>query len=206
MPSLNRSQASMKSLCAVIALILSFAGCAGSAPDLKKTQVDNAVKENPQDANAHHELGKISFAEGRYAKAIEHLEQSVELDPTNMEVYALLVAAHNRMGNYGRVIEILRRPELSNHPETRFSLGIANIGQGNVVGGKESLIKAIADKPELARVFYTAIGENAPADSPPLSAMEKAMADVLDRIMEDMRREILEDIREDIRESVLLDK
>ena len=74
MPSLNRTQVSMKRLCAVIALILSFAGCAGSAPDMKKTQLDNAVKENPQDANAHHELGKIRFEEGHYAKAIEHLE------------------------------------------------------------------------------------------------------------------------------------
>ena len=196
----------MKNLCAFIVLIFIFAGCAGSAPNSKKTPVDKAVIENPQDANERYELGKISFAEGHYAEAIEHLEQSIQLNPTNLDVYALLVTAHNRMGNYRRVIEILRRPELANHPENGFALGVANMGQGNVVGGKERLIQAIADKPELARVYYSAIGEQAPADSPPLSAMERAMAETLDQILEDIHREILEDIREDIRESILLDK
>ena len=159
----------MKTFCAVISLLLILTGCASSALDSKINQ--HAIKENPQDAQAHYELGKILFEEGRYDKAIEHLEQSIQPNPTNLDVYALLVAAHNKLGNYEKVIEILRRPELSNHPETGFSLGIATMGQGNLVGGKERLIKAIADKPELAHVYYKAAGEKAPADSPPLSAM-----------------------------------
>ena len=193
----------MKTFCAVISLLLILTGCASSALDSKIDQLDNAIKENPQDAHAHYELGKILFEETHYDHAIEHLEKAVQLDPANKDAYALLATAYNRMGNYEKAVEILQRPELANHPETGFALGIATMGQGNLVGGKERLIKAIADKPELAHVYYKAAGEKAPADSPPLSAMEKAMAEALDSIMEEMRREILEDIREDIRESIL---
>ena len=196
----------MKKSLAFIALIFLFAGCAGSAQNMKKYELHKAITENPRNAQAHYELGKIRFEESQYVRAIDHLEQAVQLNPTNLDAYALLVTAHNKMGNYGRVMKILKRPELANYPENSFALGTAYMGQSNMVGAKERLIKAMADKPELARVYNKAIGKKAPADSPPLSAMEQAMADVLERIQDDMRREILEDIKEDIRESMIQDK
>ena len=196
----------MKSLYAVLVLIISLTGCVDVALQSKIAPLDKAVRENPSDAQAHLELGKAWLEAKRYAEAITHLERAAKLDPKDIAASVLLATAYTGNGNYGQAIEILRRPELSSHPETSFALASAYMGQGNFVGGKERLKEALAGKPELSRVYYTSIGENASADSPPLSALEKAMAEVLEEIMERTRKEILEDIREDIRESILLDK
>lgn len=196
----------MKILGPFMVLIIALSGCVDSALQSKITPLDKALSENPQDAQAHYELGKIWLEAKRYAKAVEHLERAVQLNPGNIDAYVPLATAYTGMKNYGRAVEILRRPELAKHPETSFALGSAHIGQGNFVSGKERLIEALAGKPELSRVLNAALGDQAAADSPPLSAMEKAMAEVLDRIMEEAREELLENIREDIRESIIMDR
>jgi Tfp pilus assembly protein PilF len=195
----------MKKLFAFVVVTLIFAGCARSSNHLSKADLEKAVNENPQSAKMYYEMGKASFNEGQYRQAISHLEQAIQLNPTNMDSYAHLAAAYNLNGDYDKVMKLLQRPELSNHPENRFALGTAYMGRSNLVGARERLIKAMDDKPELERVYYKALGEEPPADAP-LSKMEIAMARVLDRIMDDMRKQIRLDIQEDIRESALRDK
>jgi tetratricopeptide (TPR) repeat protein len=195
----------MKNQFAIIAFTFLISACASSPQEIKKAELDKSIKDNPQNALAHHELGKMKFEEGHYDQAITHFEQAIQLNPTNMDSYAHLAAAYNLNGDYDKVIKLLRRPELSNHPENRFALGTAYMGRSNLVGAKERLIKAMDDKPELERVYYKALGEEPPADAP-LSKMEIAMAKVIDRLMDDMRKQIRLDIQEDIREGALRDK
>jgi tetratricopeptide (TPR) repeat protein len=195
----------MKNVLAFLMLALLITGCASSPMEIKKAELDKSIKDNPNNAQAHYELGKMKFEEGHYDQAIAHLEQAIELNPTNLDSYGHLAAAYNLNGDYDKVMELLQMPELLNHPENRFALGIAYMGSSNLVGARERLIKAMDDKPELERVYYKALGEEAPADAP-LSKMEMVMATVLDRLMDDMRKQIRMDIQEDIRESALRDK
>ncbi|MGV7220505.1 MAG: tetratricopeptide repeat protein [Nitrospinales bacterium] len=195
----------MKNLFAIIAITFLISACSSSPQEIKKAELDKSIKDNPQNAQAHYEMGKMKFDDGHYPQAISHFEQAIQLNPTNMDSYAHLAAAYNLNGKYDEVIKLLQRPELSNHPENRFALGMAYMGRSNLVGARERLIKAMDDKPELERVYYKALGEEPPADAP-LSPMELAMARVLDRLMDDMRKQIRIDIQEDIRESALRDK
>lgn len=196
----------MKILGPFIVLFIALTGCVDSALQSKITPLDKTLRENPRDAQAHYELGIIWLEAKRYAKAVEHLEQAVQLNPGYIDAYVPLATAYTGMGNYGKAVDTLRKPALASHPETSFALGSAHLGQGNLVSGKERLKEALAGKPELSRVLNAALGDKAAADSPQLSPMEQAMAEVLDKIMEETREELLEDIREDIRESILMDK
>jgi Tfp pilus assembly protein PilF len=195
----------MKNLFAIIAITFLFVGCASSPQEIKKAELDKSIKDNPQNAKVHYEMGIISFEEGHYAQAIPHFKQAIQLNRFNMDSYAYLAVAYNLNGDYDEVMELLRMPELSNHPENRFALGTAYMGRSNLVGARERLIKAMDDKPELERVYYKALGEQPPADAP-LSKVEIVMARVLDRLMDDMRKYIRLDFQEDIREAALRDK
>lgn len=183
---------------------LALAGCLNPALQEKITPLEEAVRKNPEDAQVHYELGKVWLEGKYYQKAIANLEQSLKLNPDNPDGYVLLGIAYSGIGRYDLTIKTLQREEFSKNPETHFALGSAHMGRGDYQAGKLLLKNAISMKPELARVYYASTGEEAGDDFPPLSPMEKAMAEVLEDILEEIRAEILEDIREDIRESMLL--
>jgi len=194
----------MKIFGLLLFVVLALAGCLNPAYQAKITPLEEALRKNPEDAQAHYQLGKV-WLEGKfYDKAIVHLEQALKLNPDNLEGYVLLGIAYSGIGRYDLTIKTLQREEFSKNPESHFALGSAHMGRGDYKTGKLLLKNAVSMKPELARIYYASTGEEAGNDSLPLSALEKAMAEVLEDILENTNEEILEDIREDIRESILL--
>ena len=201
-PILIPEVADMKLFGSLLFVALALTGCLDQAYQAKITPLDEAVRENPEDAKAHYELGKI-WLEGKfYRKAIVHLEQSLRLNRDNPEGFLLLGIAYSGIGRYDLTIKALQREEFSKNPESHFALGSAHMGRGDYETGKRLLKNALSMKPELARVYYASMGEEEGKNSPPLSVLEKAMAEILDEILENTKEEILEDIRGDIRESI----
>ena len=59
--------------------------------------LDAAVREHPNDARAHHYLGRIAMHETRFGDAITHLQRAAELEPSVAEHQILLGRAYGQM-------------------------------------------------------------------------------------------------------------
>lgn len=60
-------------------------------------ELDAAVREQPNDARAHHYLGRIAMHETRFEEAIAHLEQAARLEPAAAVHQILLGRAYGQM-------------------------------------------------------------------------------------------------------------
>ena len=82
-------------------LIVYFRGLAlnrAGKPDQALHAFEEAVRLNPASAEAHLGLGKTEISLGRVADAIGELEQSLRLDPGNVQAERLLSQARRRAG------------------------------------------------------------------------------------------------------------
>lgn len=61
--------------------------------------LEDAVRQNPNSAEAHLALGKTELAAGRPTDATKELQQSLRLDPNNVQAQRLLIQARRRAGN-----------------------------------------------------------------------------------------------------------
>jgi Flp pilus assembly protein TadD, contains TPR repeats len=83
----------------------------GAEPDSKEFSeargaLEQAVEQQPAYASAQLALGRLYLLEGRFEKAITHLEAARDLDPENPAVYSNLVRALRRNGDSARAEEM----------------------------------------------------------------------------------------------------
>ena len=62
-----------------------------------RRELDAAVRDHPNDARAHHYLGRIAMHETRFGDAITHLQRAAELEPSVAEHQILLGRAYGQM-------------------------------------------------------------------------------------------------------------
>ncbi len=63
------------------------------------------VEKNPDDAEAHYNLGVAYYDSGKYQEAIEACKQVIRLDPDDAKVHNNLAAAYGKSGKYQEEIE-----------------------------------------------------------------------------------------------------
>jgi tetratricopeptide (TPR) repeat protein len=69
------------------------------------TQLSDAIKANPTDANVYLERGKALVTARRYTKSLKDLKKAVELDPKNAMAFYYRGYAYAQLANYKRAIE-----------------------------------------------------------------------------------------------------
>jgi tetratricopeptide (TPR) repeat protein len=65
----------------------------------------DAVQLNPNSAEAHLGLGKSELAQGRIPQATAELEETLGLDPANVQAQRLLSQAYRRAGDVRHAVE-----------------------------------------------------------------------------------------------------
>lgn len=90
------------------------------------TSLEQAVKVDPQSAEAYEELGWLYFGNEQLGLAQENLEQAVEIDPTFARAWSRLGFTRFRRRNYEGAEEALRKAvELGDDRiETYYTLGL----------------------------------------------------------------------------------
>lgn len=114
-----------------VGLILMLGGC--STPYLRGTEalrenrldaaivhLQQAVRENPRDAQAHTELGVAYYQKGAYAEARDSLMLATAFDARSLRPHLYLALASIRLGDDHRAIEALREvAQLARQPWVR---------------------------------------------------------------------------------------
>ena len=62
-----------------------------------RRELDSTVRAHPNDARAHHYLGRIAMHETRFQEAITHLQKAAELEPSVAEHQILLGRAYGQL-------------------------------------------------------------------------------------------------------------
>lgn len=62
-----------------------------------RRELESAIRAHPNDARAHHYLGRIAMNETRFGDAITHLQKAAELEPSAAEHQILLGRAYGQM-------------------------------------------------------------------------------------------------------------
>ena len=65
----------------------------------------SAVKDRPNDFNAHNELGKVYASLGRYREALPYFKKAVELNSQDVELYINLIDAYRELEEFQKVEE-----------------------------------------------------------------------------------------------------
>jgi tetratricopeptide (TPR) repeat protein len=68
-----------------------------------------AIKINPNDAEAHRRLGSLLISLERYKEAEEELRQAIRLKPDFAEAYGTLGSVYDDLGRYEEAVEALRQ-------------------------------------------------------------------------------------------------
>jgi len=68
-----------------------------------------AVKMNPDNANAHANLGLAYIKSGMHKEAIEAYRQAIRINPDDTDAYHNLGLSYGKSGKYKEAIEPLRR-------------------------------------------------------------------------------------------------
>lgn len=94
---------------------------------------EEAVKKEPDFAEAHINLGALYGKLGRYKEAIEALKQAIRLQPDSTEAHCYLGLAYCMFGYYKEAIEILNLAVLfqPNYARAHFILGLNYIFLGD---------------------------------------------------------------------------
>lgn len=114
--------------------------------------LEQYVAENPDDARAHLELGKLQWRTSQWQKAADSFEKVTNLRPRNREAFLLAVVSSASAGD-GRPrqkeIKLLQR-FVKEHPDEElgwYLLGLARGAGNNVAGQIEALNQALALNP-----------------------------------------------------------
>jgi chemotaxis protein methyltransferase CheR len=106
------------------------------------------INSQPETSTANHvtlDDAKKMFEQGNYAQAIQQLEQLIEQQPNNSEVYYLISQAHANVGDYAQATyfceKVLQLDSLLIKPYCLLAQ-IAEL-QGNIIQAKELLKKII---------------------------------------------------------------
>lgn len=137
---------------------------------LAKTQQspvwEQALKLNPQDAEAHHQLGLVLVAENQVDQAISHYRQAIALKPPNVSrIYQSWGKALVKQNKIEEAISTFRQgitkgyseaPKAIQESEVYFRLGLALEAEGRLPDAIKSYRQAIAAKSD--RLIYEYLG------------------------------------------------
>jgi Tfp pilus assembly protein PilF len=130
-------------------------GQAGSVFDKNPIEAEillsKAAEIDPQNANAHIELGKLYTRMSDYRNAIDAYQRAVELNRQSADIYFNLGYLHAKIKNYGRAETMLRRVvELkpSYIDKAIFNLAMVQLEQGKKRESAVNLEKALTINPE----------------------------------------------------------
>ncbi|MDX5299871.1 MAG: tetratricopeptide repeat protein [Gammaproteobacteria bacterium] len=123
----------------------------------------SAVAQNDAEARAHQRLGVIYQEKGESARAIEHLEKGLIGTPADyVGIKANLAQEYNRLGQYGKAIELLEPvlPVLKGHAVAQVMLANAYVARGvpeRAVPLYEAAMAAAPDKPDIRLALAIAL-------------------------------------------------
>lgn len=125
----------------------------------QQTQVwEQALKLNPQDAEAHHQLGLVLVAENQVDQAISHYQQAIALNPPNVSrIYQSWGKALVKQNKTADAISTFRQgitqgypeaPKVMQEAEVHFRLGLALEAEGRLPEAIKAYRQAIIEKPD----------------------------------------------------------
>ncbi len=88
-----------------------------------------AVKINPDDADAHFNLGAAYFELGMYKETIEAYKQVIRINPDDADAHAMLGVAYGETGMYKEAIDAFKQAIRINPDDVdaHFCLGLAYV-------------------------------------------------------------------------------
>ncbi|WP_299492616.1 tetratricopeptide repeat protein [Acaryochloris sp. IP29b_bin.137] len=137
---------------------------------LTKTQQANvweqAIQLNPQDAEAHHQLGLVLGDQNQVEEAISHYQQAIALKPANVSrIYQSWGKALVKQNQIDDAIATFRQGITQGYPdaptamqeaEVHFRLGLALEAEGRLPAAIKAYRQAIVEKPD--RIIYEYLG------------------------------------------------
>ena len=90
-------------------------------------EYENIIEINPKHAKALHNLGRIYFQDGDYAKALKSFQNVLKLEPENTDAWNDLGSVYEITNNLIQAISTYRKALRVNplHEETNFNLANA---------------------------------------------------------------------------------
>lgn len=140
---------------------------------------EDAIAKNPDDAEAHSNLGQVLVRLNRTAEAIPHFERAIGLIPDRWAYHFNLAVALGRLGQWERAVAEYR-VAAALFPDdyvTQFNLGNALHRLGDEAGAVVAYRRAIELAPEEGS-FYVALGlsyERLGRTAEALAAYERAV-------------------------------
>lgn len=115
-----------------------------------------AIRQHPEDAEAHYNLGMAYLHLGRNLEALEVLQKTVSLDPRSAVAHLGRGVAFSRLGKGLQAVEAFRRAVALNPDDPLFylNLGIAYRQLGRHRRGMQFIIQAIRLKPDYPEAHY----------------------------------------------------
>ncbi len=114
------------------------------------------VEKNPDDAEAHYNLGVAYYKSGKHKKAIESYKQAIKINPDDAHVHANLGATYYELGMYKEMIESCKRAIRINpdNADVHASLGYTYYETGKYKEAFESYKQAIRINPDDAEAHF----------------------------------------------------
>ncbi|WP_299411590.1 tetratricopeptide repeat protein [Acaryochloris sp. IP29b_bin.148] len=134
---------------------------------IQQTQVwEQALKLNPKDAEAHHQLGLVLVAENQVDTAIRHYQRAIALKPSNISrIYQSWGKALVKQNKIEDAISTFRQgitkdypeaPKAMQEAEVHFRLGLALEAEGRLPEAIKAYRQAITAKPD--QLMYEYLG------------------------------------------------
>jgi tetratricopeptide (TPR) repeat protein len=116
---------------------------------LKEKIYLDSLKDEPDNARLHAELGDLYFENKRFQQAIEEYRRAVNIDPNDADSYNDLGLALHYTGKSGEAVETLKKGAQMNDSYQRIwlSYGFILASTGNNVEAASALEKAISIDP-----------------------------------------------------------
>jgi tetratricopeptide (TPR) repeat protein len=140
----------------VLQLNLAIAYSKNGNTDESLQILSTIVKEHPEYAQAHNNLGIVYTQQKRFSEAAKEFETALQLDPTNDSVRLSYVKALTALLQYDRA-EPLIHEYLQRHPhdfEALYFTGVVERGLGNYADAEKFFHQAVALGPNHAEAHY----------------------------------------------------
>ena len=128
--------------------------------DIIKEEAEEAFKQairiDPDDAEAHYNLGLAYYRLGFYKDAIEAYKQAIRIDPDYVGAHGNLGNAYCKLGNYTKAIEAYKQAIRIDPDDSiaHYNLGITYDELGFYKDAVEAFKQAIRIDPDNAKAHY----------------------------------------------------